>query len=641
MHRRKTQKRLQSQQSQQSQADKGADFYSSVSGKWLAHTQVPPTETRITQAYFTQTEIDRELHAIVRDQKGPMADFVSAWNAAEGRIPHGISAVIQVMQSMNSMNDISTRIGWMNRYGLHSPIAVYVQGDPRDHRKCRIFIEEADPHIGIPEYWIEPAYAGHRKAYATYVKQLAEVTGLPAILAGYGAEREFAHVFPLAVDQYKININMMTWTELTREYRKIDWVALLGAWGLSSDLMPTLSYNVTSPPFLHHFQKRMESWPIQRWQSWFSLLAVQWLAGSSPKGPLRSAWFNYKRRFLRGSEADDSSADLRDTAVKVHMPNTLGKLWVTRFCDPKVQRDVSVMVERIRAAAAASLRHTSWMAPTTRTAAVRKLKAMNIQVSWPALDKWKPKEVCCSLSDTDLIGNLMALSKLSTDVNQEQLVTGDCRHPSGDAWGKSVFDVNAYYYPDENRFLLPAAILRPPFYDPAKSSVWNYGSIGATIGHEICHGFDSEGREYDAEGNKRSWWKRGDDREYKKRAKAVVTLYESRPYRGMEVDGELTLVENIADVGGLEFALAGLRSALGRALTRNEYREFFTSFAVSWRSKDRLKRAAELLVTDPHAPPMLRVNHVVRQFDEWYEAFDVGPESEGWIAPEKRVHFFR
>ena len=604
-------------------------------------TEVPPTETRITQAYFTQTDIDRELQTLIREQKGPMADFTSSWKSAEGRIPEGISSLTQVMMSMKSVSDISTRIGWMNRYGLSAPIVVFVQGDPRDHKRCRIFIEEGNAEIGIPEYWLESSYAEHRKAYATYVKRLAAAVGLPAALLGYKAEREFASVFPSAVDQYKVKINMLTWSELTREYRTIDWHALLGAWGLTPDVYTKTDYNITSPAFMHHIQRRMTAWPIERWRGWFALLTIQSIAGSSPKGPLRSAWFDYKRRFLRGSESDETSQELMYSSVKVHMPNTLGKLWVQRFCDPKVQRDVSAMVEKIRDAAASSLRHTSWMAEATRTCAIRKLRAMEIQVAWPDLGKWKPKEVTCGLSETDLIGNIMALAKLSTDVNQEQLVTGDCRHPSGDAWGKSVFDVNAYYYPDENRFLLPAAILRPPFYDPAKSAVWNYGSIGATIGHEICHGFDSEGREFDEHGNKRSWWKEADDREYRKRAKAVITLYESRPYRGMDVDGELTLVENIADLGGLEFALEGLRSAVGRALTKDELREFFTSFAVSWRSKDRLKRAAELLVTDPHSPPMLRVNHVVRQFDEWYEAFDVGPDSKGWIAPEKRVHFFR
>jgi predicted metalloendopeptidase len=203
-----------------------------------------------------------------------------------------------------------------------------------------------------------------------------------------------------------------------------------------------------------------------------------------------------------------------------------------------------------------------------------------------------------------------------------------------------VYEVNAYYYPDENRFLLPAAILRPPFYDSAKSLAWNYGSIGATIGHEFCHAFDSDGRQYDEVGDKRDWWSSHDDREYRKKARQVVQLYETEQYRGLDVDGTLTLVENIADLGGIEFALGGLVLALGREATKEELREFFRSFAVSWRSKDRLKRAAELLATDMHAPPFLRVNHVVRQQDAWYYAFDVDPTCEGWIAPEHRIHFF-
>ena len=120
----------------------------------------------------------------------------------------------------------------------------------------------------------------------------------------------------------------------------------------------------------------------------------------------------------------------------------------------------------------------------------------------------------------------------------------------------------------------------------------------------------------------------------------MVRLYETEEYRGLDVDGDLTLVENIADIAGVEFALAGLRLALKREPTKSEYREFFTSFATSWRSKDRLKRAAELLATDTHSPPMLRVNHVVRQFDEWYAAFDLDPTCDIWIAPEKRIHFF-
>jgi predicted metalloendopeptidase len=322
------------------------------------------------------------------------------------------------------------------------------------------------------------------------------------------------------------------------------------------------------------------------------------------------------------------------------MPNTVGRLWVDHHCDPALKRDVSNLVETIRSAAIAALKKTSWMELKTRDMAVRKLRKMRVDICWPEPDEWNVTEVSCTFSRTNLINNMLSLGKLVADNNQKILMSGDCRHPHGKGWDKPVFDVNAYYFPDENRFILPAAILRPPFYDTKKSVIWNYGAIGATIGHEFCHAFDSDGRMYDENGDKRNWWTDGDSKEYDKKARRVVKLYDSTLYRGLKVNGELTLIENIADIGGLEFALAGARYAMGRALTKAELREFFTSFATSWRSKDRLKRAAQLLVTDMHSPPELRVNLVTQQMDEWYEAFDVDPTCNSWIAPEDRIHFF-
>jgi predicted metalloendopeptidase len=298
------------------------------------------------------------------------------------------------------------------------------------------------------------------------------------------------------------------------------------------------------------------------------------------------------------------------------------------------------MAEKIREAAATMLAKTSWMSASTRAAAVRKVRRLDIQICWPDMDKWNAKEATCGITDGRLVENLLTIAKTNTDENQALIKSGDCRHPTGEIWSRPVYEVNAYYYPDENRFLLPAAILRPPFYDPKKSLVWNYGAIGATIGHEICHAFDSEGRMYDENGDKRDWWTDHDDREYRRKARQVQRLYETREYRDMDVDGELTLIENIADMGGLEFALGGARLALGRLLTRDELRDFFVSFAISWRSKERLKRAAQLLVTDVHAPPKLRVNHVVRQMDEWYLAYDIEPGCSDYIKPEHRIHFF-
>jgi predicted metalloendopeptidase len=382
-------------------------------------------------------------------------------------------------------------------------------------------------------------------------------------------------------------------------------------------------------PFLHHVQARLKSWPIQRWRALLTLSVVHWIAGYSPRGPLRSAWFAYNRRFLEGQIADIPATELRMTLTCYAMPNTVGKLWVARYCDPAVRQQGITMVEVIVRAAIATLKE-SWMAASTKAAAIHKLRHMDLQIGWPS--PWPTTPVVIG---DDYVDNLLEIGAASTD---EALKRRSCRHPSGSGWDRTVFDVNAYYYPAENRFVLPAAILRPPFYDPARTLAYNYGAIGATIGHELCHAFDSDGREYDEHGNKHNWWTAHDDSEYRKKARKLVRLFESRRYRGLPVDGKLTLVENLADLGGLGFALEGLRSVttVGKA----ELREFFTSYAASWRSSDRLKAATQRLIMDPHAPPKLRVDHIVRQFDEWYEAFDVGPDSSEWIAPANRIRLF-
>lgn len=627
------------------------DFYDALNRDWLRRTRLPDTETRITQAYFINTEIRRELAGVISAElesgrNRALCDLYASWCAAEREvIPRGLTPLLHTMLAATTPADISARIGWLNRHGIPAPLLVYVQGDPRDHRRCRVFIEEGSPNIGIPEYWLWPEYAEHRRMYAAYVRRLSAQLALPQLLEGLPAEREMARIYPPARTSERPT-NLLTWSELRRTYTVIDWSALLREWGLTEAEMPRLMYNVTSPAYVHHIQSRLRRWSPERWSGWMALLVTQWLAGISPAGPLRDAWFAYKRRFLQGMPRDESPHELRFAILRALLPNVLGKLWVRDHCSAALRRNVGAMTERIRDAAIEQVGATPWLSPSTRAAAAKKLRAMDVQVCWPERDVWESPEETCALQPEDYVANLLALFATGTDRSMARLaIRGGrgCRRSAnnGNGWGKPVYEVNAFYYPDENRFLLPAAILRPPFYDPTKSLAWNYGGIGATIGHEFCHAFDADGRSYDEHGDKRDWWTEHDDREYKKRAAEVVRLYESRRYRGMKVNGRLTLVENIADLGGLEFALAGLRASLGRALTKDEKREFFTSFAISWRSKDRRRRAAELLATDPHSPPALRVAHAVRQFDEWYEAFDVGPDCPGYIPPAQRIRFFR
>lgn len=615
-------------------------FYDTINKRWLAETEMPKTETRITQTYFISEVINKELESIIyKARGGPIHEIAQSWAIAEqSRIPHGMSSIIQVMQTMTGPRDISERMGWMRRNGMNAPLSIYVQGDPRDHKVCRVFIEEGMPGIGIPEYWLDREHADTRVAYGRYCKSLAHAMGFPNMSMGYEAEEEMAHQYPMGTDRletYK-RINMSTWKELTTKYRVIDWAALFVAYGFNEEDLPGLLYNVLSPSFVYRLQTRMIQWSIDRWRGWFSLVATQWIAGCSPHGPLRKAWFAFSRRFMQGMKADDSPADLRAAIIRALLPQTLGRQWVEEFCPRSLQKNIARLVASIQDAAIAAIKHTSWMSPKTRAAAIKKLRLMDVQLAWPS--DWDDTERGCTLNEENFVENLLTLAGNRTDTNIRRLRGGCAKRDL--IWDRPTYEVNAFYYPEQNRFVLPAAILRAPFYDITRTMAWNYGSIGATIGHEFCHAFDSDGRRYDEHGDLRNWWTPNDAQEYRKRANRMMRLFDHAKYRDLPVNGVNTLVENIADLGGLRFALEGLKNWTGRALTKNETREFFASYATSWRSKDRIRKAAQLLETDVHAPPMLRVDLIVAQFDEWYAAFDIGTDHPNYIPEKERIQFF-
>jgi len=615
---------------------KKRSFYDTINQRWLSKTHIPATETRIMQSYFMGKEINKELDSIIDAAKeGPIEEIRQSIRKAEGKIPVGLSAIIQLMQTMTGPRDISERIGWMCRNSMNAPLSIYIGGDPRDHTRCRVFIEEGNPSIGIPEYWLDREHTDKRKEYAIYCNRLASIVGIPNLSMGFEAEEEMAHQYPRIVDLLDTynRINSMTWSELTRKYKTIDWSAMFVAYGLNEEDLPNLTFIVTSPSFVRRIQTRMESWSIDRWRGWFSLVATQWLASASPHGPLRAAWFAFKK-FMQGIQADLTNEKLRNELILQLLPQTIGHMWTSQFCPVGLQKEATKIVKSIQAGAAVALRSTPWLSDKTKKEALKKLRLMDVQLAWPAV--WDDTERGCTLNDKSLIENLLTISGNRADVNIKKL-RGNCGKRDL-TWDRPAYEVNAFYYPEQNRFVLPAAILRPPFYDPKRSVAWNYGAIGATIGHELSHAFDSDGRKYDEHGNLRNWWTATDSHEYKRRAAHMQRVFDNSTYRGLDVDGELTLVENIADLGGLEFALIALRSI--KDLTKEDLREFFTAYTVSWQSKDRYKKAVQLLQVNVHAPPKLRVDLIVAQFDEWYEAFDIPVGHPQYVAPNKRIKFF-
>ena len=279
-----------------------------------------------------------------------------------------------------------------------------------------------------------------------------------------------------------------------------------------------------------------------------------------------------------------------------------------------------------------------WMQPKTRLKAIKKVKSIHMGVAYPNI---MPKDPDVILNPEQFIKNIFLLGNAEF---QRDLKNANTKL-NPEKWEDAIFEVNAYYYNEGNRLILPAGILKYPFYDQSASDGWNLGGIGATIGHELTHAFDMDGKDYDENGNRNPWWTSDDNKKYNQKTKSIISLYDKTKYFNQYINGTLTLSENISDLGGLALSLMTLKTRLEKRKVNNEVRmkelcEFFISYAVSWRTKEKRKKAMQSLFTDLHSPPIARVNNIVRQFDDWYECFDIKPGNILYTAPEERIRIF-
>jgi len=317
---------------------------------------------------------------------------------------------------------------------------------------------------------------------------------------------------------------------------------------------------------------------------------------------------------------------------------SLGQKFVQQYVNPSTKYHVLEIAKEIRHVAGTVVGNTEWLQPVTRQKAKTKVHGIYLSIGYPS--KFK-HDVRIKLHPEHLVENVMKLAE--SDFYYELQKANSLLKK--EEWDDDVFAVNAYYYNEGNRLILPSGILRWPFYHNVASDGWNFGGLGATIGHELCHAFDDDGKEYDEHGKKQPWWSKEESNLYESKSKALIQLFHSTLYFGKAIDGELTLSENIADLAGLHISLQALklrleRKKIGTETYRKELRDFFISYATSWRTKEKKQKALQASFMDVHAPPIARVNQIVSQIDDWYECFSIKPDDALYRAPEDRIRIF-
>lgn len=627
----------------------GKDFYTYVNGNWQRNAHIPA----FSGSYGISEEIEsgvRDIlnhslttlahknkdHPITLLSKSIMNAHVQDNNVRDLRI------MLRSFDCMRNANDVAREIGKLNRVQARAPLTFSVNADTFHSNMCRVHIYE--PVIGLPakHYYTSKPRNRVILQYGNLLKKVGELLEVDDLESVIPIETSILGSLSEgdALSDPSESYIPLKLTDLTKSYENVPWEEMLLAWGMPLDLVKSSTFILTNEKYAKALNRMFRVFELDTWRVWLRAgLVLSFLEYLPP--PFDDLHYELFGKKLRGNAQKLPQHMLRLRVLQTFAPQALSRVFVEASVSETIKEESISMVRRLKSATIHRIRGVKWMATKTKETAVDKIKAMRFQVAYPSV--WYNEFNGLVMDPERLIHNIVGLSVRDTDHMIKTIGPG-CGESDG-TWEDGAFEVNAYYYPDKNQLVIPAGMLRSPFFDLRRSVAWNYGGIGSAIGHEITHGFDADGKNYDLHGNYKDWWTEQDNKMYTKMTKGLIELYDGQDYLGGRVDGSLTLSENIADIGGMSIALDALHSYMkehkySKKQELEAYKDFFISYAISWRNKDRPRKARQSLYLDVHSPAPLRVNLVVRQFNEFYEAFGLGPDSPGWIPLEERIQLW-
>jgi len=619
-----------------------------VNAIWQQKTVIP--------SYAHTIGVSEEIEEILKDSlisaladrytKHPSTPISLAYNGflTVGGGKHSVAFLKEVMASFEdwtTMEDVGEAIGFLNRIQSRAPLSVVISSDSNDSEQCCVFLYE--PELGLPEKHIYNVME-HHPALSAYKRMLRECGTLLGFLHFESVAKFEADLLPhlSAVEDRKdvrFSYDPRSFTEIREMYPVIPWNSVFTGMRLPLSVAEDSQFIVTNKQYFHHLEQLFKRLSMDDWRTWMRTELLGTYLEYLP-APFKDYHYQIYDHILRGSMKPHPASHIMLKALQKFAPQALSQVYVEEAVPKATKPTVIKLVGQLKAATKARIGLLGWMSPESRIKAVEKIEAMRFQVGYPEV--WNSELKHIRVKKDEPLQCLFDLASTDTLDMIEDLNDHKCGKDVG-VWEEGAFEVNAYYYPEGNMMTIPAGILNPPFFDLHRGDAWNLGGIGAAIGHEITHGFDEDGRNYDAEGNYNPWLSAEDSHKFTRLAQTTVALYQKQHINGGVVNGRRTLSENLADLGGLAIALEALRHLLvgsTRADQMKAYRDFFQSYAVSWRTKQRPEKAKQALLLDRHAPAQLRVNLVVRQFQEFYEAYDIKEGSAGYVPVSERIVFW-
>ncbi|MDB5985701.1 MAG: family peptidase [Nevskia sp.] len=627
------------------------DFYKHINGKWLATTEIPADKGVYGSFSKLDDDAQEQLKTLIEglgnaptDADAQKIDALYASFLDEPKLEElGLKPVAGELAKIDAIKDkkeIPALIAHLNQISVGAPYEPAVHLDAKDSTKYIVDLGQAG--LGLPDrdYYLkdDDKLKDARGKYATHIEAMLKLAG------DKNAAKSAKDIVALETELAKIQWSKVENRDPVKTYNKVpladlpklmaayDWKSYLTAAGVDGKLDYVI---VSQPTYFSALGKLLQKTPLPVLKTYFKWRLLSAAAPFLSK-PFVDERFAFYGTSLRGIPQNRPRWKRGVALVDDSIGEGLGKLYVEKYFPPESKARMQALVQNLIAAYRSSIETLDWMGPDTKKAAQEKLNKLMLKIGYP--DKWRDYSKLTFAKD-DLVGNVERASEFEYQRNIDKLGQPIDRSE----WEMTPQTVNAYYNPEMNEIVFPAAILQPPFFNVKADDAVNYGGIGAVIGHEISHGFDDQGSQYDADGNLRDWFTKDDHDKFKAKTQALVAQYSAyEPVPGFHVNGELTLGENIADNSGLAIAykaykisLNGKDAPLIDGLTGPQ--RLFAGWAQVWRGKVRENEAVVRIKSDPHSPPAVRGDAPLVNQPGFYDAFGLKEGDKMYLPPEQRV----
>ena len=634
----------------------GDDFYRYSNGTWMDNNPIPDAYARWT-AFDELRENNREMlkelvdKIVAMEDAAPgteeqkIRDLFKAGMDMENRNAQGLAPLKPWMDKVDaiaSADDIIPAVAWLNTWGIRPLFYMYGSADEKNSEMTIAQISQGG--LGLPDrdYYLADGerYEGMRKAYVDHMAKMFQLAGDDEGTARTNADTVMAFETRLAKksmtrlerrDPHK-TYNKMNLDELAALSPSLDWKAYFAGIGLAEPG----DINVGQPEFVKELGDMVKTIPVADWKTYlrWNLLNrnAEYLTAD-----LEAQDFEFYGKFLSGRQAMEDQWKRILSVVNGSMGEAMGQLYVKSYFPPEAKARMLELVGNLKVALSERINALEWMTDETKGKAQEKLDVMNVKIGYP--DKWRSYEGL-TIDGDSYLACVMAARKFNTAYAMDKIN----KPVDKEEWHMYPQTVNAYYNPSNNEVVFPAAILQFPFFNMNADDAVNYGAIGVVIGHEMTHGFDDQGRQYDKNGNLEDWWTKADSDEFNKRTQPLIDQFDGFDVGdGEHVDGKLTLGENIADLGGVLISLQAYHNSLkekGEPAPIDGFtadQRFFLGFAQIWRGNIRQKELLRRVKEDVHSPAEFRVNGPLRNVEAFYAAFDVKEGEALYLPTEQRA----